>query len=139
MWDAHIAICPSLDYTSAHFKLKAKGAAYGYGYNTNLSSSIGNQPVKATQINRPAETALLADAAQVNTFQAPASPDNPLLEEFYYINEVEPTVHFRHRKAANVVFCDGHVGREEPVEGSLDQALPHERVGRLRVDVLRLW
>ena len=61
-----------------------------------------------------------------------------MLEEFYYINEVEPTVHFRHGKAANVVFCDGHVGREEPVAGSLDQWLPSEWVGRLRADVLRL-
>jgi len=26
------------------------------------------------------------DAAQVNDFQDPASPDNPLLEEFYYLD-----------------------------------------------------
>src|SRR2546425_9551782 len=29
---------------------------------------------------------LLADAAQVNTWQAPASPSNPMLEEWYYVD-----------------------------------------------------
>jgi len=59
----------------------------------------------------------LADAAQVNVFQDPASPDNPLLEEFYYLDDetgqpisnYQPNGHFRHSQRANVTFCDGHV------------------------------
>src|SRR5581483_6454145 len=33
---AGIDICPSLNYASAQFKLKATGAAYGYGYDLSL-------------------------------------------------------------------------------------------------------
>jgi prepilin-type processing-associated H-X9-DG protein len=84
------------------------------------------------------ETALLADAAQVNTFQPPASKTNPLLEEFYYVstNRNEATAHFRHARRANVVFCDGHVAAEKMEAGSLDQNLPGQFVGRLRPEIL---
>jgi prepilin-type processing-associated H-X9-DG protein len=75
--------------------------------------------------------ALFADAAQVNTFQAPASPEHPMLEEFYYINDKEPTTHFRHRARTGVVFLDGHTESLKPVEGSRDNRLPSEVVGRL--------
>jgi prepilin-type processing-associated H-X9-DG protein len=85
---------------------------------------------------RPSETALFADAAQVNTFQAPASPDRPMLEEFYYISAYEATTHFRHAAQANVVFVDGHADRETAAAGSLDQRLPQAHVGRLRARVL---
>ena len=76
-----------------------------------------------------------------NTFQAPASPSNPLLEEFYYVdtNTSQPNGHFRHQGiTANVVFCDGHVARENPVAGSLDQRLPAANVARLRAEILTL-
>jgi prepilin-type processing-associated H-X9-DG protein len=78
----------------------------------------------------------LADAAQVNTFQAPASPERPMLEEFYYVSVDEPTAHFRHDGRANGVFCDGHVDSEPPLVGSLDDRLPAAKVGRLRREVL---
>ena len=135
-----IDICPSLNYLSPQFKLKATGAAYGYGYNIFLSSSGGTRPVNAFNFASPANTAFLADAAQINTFQAPASPSNPLLEEFYYVdtNTSQPNGHFRHQFTANVVFCDGHVDREKPVPGSLDQRLPAVNVARLRSEILTL-
>jgi prepilin-type processing-associated H-X9-DG protein len=85
----------------------------------------------------PSETALLADAAQVNDFQAPASPSNPMLEEFYYVNSVEATAHFRHAGSANVLFCDGHVAAESPAPGSLDTRMPEARVGRLAPEYFR--
>src|SRR6185437_15976745 len=69
-----IEICPSLNYALAQFKLKANGAADGYGYNMYLSAPLSQPPVKITSAKNPGELALLADAAQVNTFQAPASP-----------------------------------------------------------------
>ena len=134
-----IDICPSLNYFSAQFKLKATGAAYGYGYNLALSSS-SIKPVNAFTLTSAANTAFLADAAQINTFQAPASPSNPLLEEFYYVdtNTSQPNGHFRHQVTANVVFCDSHVAREKPVPGSLDQRLPAANVARLRAEILVL-
>ena len=133
-----IEICPSFDYGNTRYKFKARGAAYGYGYNFNL----GRKSISTDTIARPSDTALMADAAQVNDFQAPASPDNPLVEEFYYISEDDgggyPNGHFRHQQRANVLFCDGHVDREAPVEGSIDQRLPSEHVGWLRPELMRL-
>src|SRR3954463_1163481 len=122
-----VEICPSLEYRSSIYKLKAKGAAYGYGYNRLL----GGKSLR--QCRRPADTALFADSAQVNDFQAPASPENPMLEEFYYFDdEVDSaTVHFRHRGKANVSFCDGHIAAESPEPNSLDTRLPGQTIGRL--------
>jgi len=108
-----IEVCPSFDYRSGHLKLKFRGASYGYGINYYILNSEFPKE-KDSQIT------LFADCAQVNTFQPPASPSNPLLEEFYYINAYEKTAHFRHGKRANVVFCDGHVRAIEPSRGSLD-------------------
>jgi len=129
-----VELCPSLDYAHAQFKLKAKGAAYGYGYNLQLSSGVGQSPKKISSIIRQSDIVLLADSAQVNTFQSPASPANPMLEEFYYVNtnRNEATAHFRHAQRANVVFCDGHVAMEKMETGSLDERLPTALVGRLR-------
>jgi prepilin-type N-terminal cleavage/methylation domain-containing protein/prepilin-type processing-associated H-X9-DG protein len=135
-----VEICPSLNYTSGNFKLKAKGAAYGYGYNLHLSAPLAKPPINVSKITRPSQVVLLADSAQVNTFLAPASPDNPMLEEFYYVsNSVnEATAHFRHAKKANAVFCDGHVDLEKPAVNSIDQKMPNEFVGRLRSEILVL-
>ncbi len=108
-----IEVCPSLDYRSGYFKLKFQGASYGYGINFYLL----NKPFPR---QNDSEVALFADCAQVNTFQPPASPSNPLLEEFYYVNAYEKTAHFRHGGRANVVFCDGHVKAVKPPPGSLD-------------------
>jgi len=89
-------------------------------------------------MTRPADTAVFADAAQVNTFQAPASPANPLLEEFYYVHELEKTAHFRHQQTATVVFGDGHVDRERAVPDSYDMNMPAQSVGRLKPGCLVL-
>ncbi|HEX5220412.1 MAG TPA: prepilin-type N-terminal cleavage/methylation domain-containing protein [Verrucomicrobiae bacterium] len=133
-----VELCPSLSYARAQFKLKAKGAAYGYGYNLQLSSALNQPAKKVGNIMRPSNVAVLADAAQVNTFQPPASPTNPMLEEFYYVNtnRTEATAHFRHTQKASVTFCDGHVAMEKMEPGSLDQNLPGQFVGRLKHEVL---
>ena len=122
----------------AQFKLKATGAAYGYGYNSSLSAS---PPVKISKLTRVTETALLADAAQVNDFQPPASRNNPMLEEFYYVdtNATYPNGHFRHSQKASVLFCDGHVAPEKFLPGSIDPRMPGQFVGRLRPEVLIPW
>jgi prepilin-type N-terminal cleavage/methylation domain-containing protein/prepilin-type processing-associated H-X9-DG protein len=131
-----VEICPSLDYALQQFKLKATGAAYGYGYNLCLSALLSQPPINIGKLSRPAETTMLADAGQVNTFQPPASPGDPMLEEFYYVCTNEATVHFRHSKHANVLFCDGHVSPETPLSGSLDDRLPRQIIGRLRSEAL---
>jgi prepilin-type processing-associated H-X9-DG protein/prepilin-type N-terminal cleavage/methylation domain-containing protein len=130
--------CPSLRTSGTGFKFKATGAAYGYGYNLNLSPPASKPQVNLRTLPVPGETVLLADAAQVNTFQAPASPDNPMLEEFYYVSDRESTTHFRHRGRATVLFCDGHVGVEPAVAGSYDPRMPGELVGRMRPEILRV-
>jgi prepilin-type N-terminal cleavage/methylation domain-containing protein/prepilin-type processing-associated H-X9-DG protein len=133
-----VEICPSLDYSSTIYKLKAQGAAFGYGYNLHL----GEQPLCMDRVNNTSDTILFADAAQINDFQAPASPEKPKLEEFYYVDADEgagyPNAHFRHQQQAAAVFCDGHVDRERPVPNSLDTRLPGQWVGRLREDALRV-
>jgi prepilin-type N-terminal cleavage/methylation domain-containing protein/prepilin-type processing-associated H-X9-DG protein len=133
-----VELCPAFNYALPSFKAKAVGAAFGYGYNLQLSAPESQPAVNVGRLSRPAEVSLMADAAQVNTFQAPASVDRPMLEEFYYINVDEATAHFRHALRANVLFCDGRVGLEKPVPGSLDPRLPGSGVGRLRPEILTL-
>jgi len=133
-----VGICPALNYSFAQFKLKATGAAYGYGYNLFLSPPVNQTAWKITKVLRPSEIVLFADAAQVNDFQAPASKTHPLLEEWYYVDTTAnyPNGHFRHAGKANVVFSDGHVGSERMVPGSLDLRLPDQFVGRLSEEIL---
>ena len=133
-----IEICPALNYAGDHFKFKAKGAAYGYGYNLHLTNAF----IRIPNLRNPTSVALFADAGQINDFQAPASPSNPMLEEFYYVDAPGysasyPNAHFRHQHRANVVFVDGHVDRENPAPGSVDRRMPREWVGRLRAEILR--
>ena len=131
-----VDVCPSLNYALKQFKLKATGAAYGYGYNLLLSAALTAPPVQIAKLGRPSGTVLLADAGQINTFQAPASPENPMLEEFYYVNTNETTVHFRHEQKANLAFCDGHVERYPPAPNSVDPRLPGQCLAELRPELL---
>lgn len=133
-----VEICPALNYALPSFKLKATGAAYGYGYNLLLSANIHDPAININQLRSPHQTALFADAAQINTFQPPASAEHPLLEEFYYFstNQTEATVHFRHAQHAMAGFCDGHVAREKPAPDSLDTRIPGQMVGRLRPETV---
>ncbi|MGA2750102.1 MAG: prepilin-type N-terminal cleavage/methylation domain-containing protein [Verrucomicrobiota bacterium] len=130
-----VDLCPAFDYSSPQFKLKASVPTCDYGYNWYLSSQ---PPLNMKTIHQPANLALLADAAQVNTFEAPASVKNPMFEEWYYVNDdrTEPNGQFRHDRRANVVFCDGHSGSEQMVSGTLDPRLPSQRIGWLRAAIL---
>jgi prepilin-type processing-associated H-X9-DG protein/prepilin-type N-terminal cleavage/methylation domain-containing protein len=137
-----VRLCPALNYAAGLIKLKANGAVYGYGYNVYLSAAGMN----VSQIKRTTGTTLFGDAAQVNDFQAPASRQNPMLEEWYYLDNPTnytsagfyPHGHFRHAQKANVAFCDGHVDTEVMVPGSLDRRLPSQFVGCLRPEILTL-
>ena len=131
-----VEICPSLDYASSLYKYKAKAAACSYGYNLYL----GKNSISTSRIQQTSETVLYADAAQINDFQDPAAPDHPLLEEFYYVDAGTavdyPNAHFRHQRQCNVLMCDGHVAREEPLARSTDPRMPAQFVGRLRSEIL---
>ena len=132
-----VETCPSLSYVDSRFKLKATGAAFGYGYNLHLAGGLTGPRVRVDRLVKPGGTVFLVDAAQVNTFQSPASIDNPMLEEFYYVNERERTVHFRHGQKATAAFCDGHVGQLGFDMGSIDDRMPDQWVGRLPGKLLR--
>jgi prepilin-type N-terminal cleavage/methylation domain-containing protein/prepilin-type processing-associated H-X9-DG protein len=134
-----VELCPAFNYFLPQVKLKATGASFGYGYNLFLSAPTNQPAVSVGRIARPADTALMADSAQVNTWQAPASRNRPMLEEWYYIDDSasQPNGHFRHAQKCTVLFMDSHVTLETPVPGSLDQRLPEHYVGRLRTEILK--
>lgn len=133
-----VTLCPAFDYALPAYKRKARGASYGYGYNLCFSSPAGEPAFRVNRVRQPAQTALLADAAQVNTFQPPASPERPMLEEFYYINDTEATTHFRHDRRVWVVFADGHVAAmpvSQPIDGRIrDQVLSRLPRANVRID-----
>jgi prepilin-type N-terminal cleavage/methylation domain-containing protein/prepilin-type processing-associated H-X9-DG protein len=133
-----VELCPAFNYSQAQLKLKATGASYGYGYNLFLSGPAREPPINLSRIRRPSELVLFADAAQVNTWQSPASEANPMLEEWYYVDDSldQPNGHFRHARKANAAFCDGHIALEKFVPGSIDQRMPDQFVGRLRSEML---
>jgi len=136
--NSSIQTCARLDYINDEFKLKATGAAYGYGYNLHLDGGSTLKPVVMTSLSSPSTVAFLADAAQVNNFQSPASKNNPMIEEFYYVNSREQTAHFRHNKESYVAFCDGRVELVGFSSGSIDHRLPEQWIGRLPSKVLLL-
>ncbi len=120
-----IELCPSFDYKLGTYKLKFTGASFGYGFNICLFGK------NDSQVRQPSKTLMFADCAQVNTFQWPASPDHPMLEEFYYVSPNEKLVHFRHYGRANVLFADGHVESRPAHPGTYDERMPGAWVGML--------
>jgi prepilin-type processing-associated H-X9-DG protein len=139
-----VRLCPSPAWISPQFKRKGTNVIFSYGGNSFLLAGQNRHPLSANLITRPADTALFADSAQVNTFQAPASPSNPMFEEWYYLDletnyanfNNQPNGHFRHAQRAGVTFADGHVGAEQAVPGSYDKRLPNQFIGQLRPEIL---
>ena len=109
---------------SPRLKPKYKNGNYGYGYNTLL---VGKSSL---QFSRPAGVVMFATSAQVNTFQAPASGNNPMVEEFYEINDVETTVHFRVGGRAMVVCLDGSLRELEMDPTTRDTKMSSANIGR---------
>lgn len=120
-----IEVCPAFPYDSALWKPKFQGASYGYGYNIFLANR------SQLTLSRPSGIIVFGDCAQVNTFQPPASPSKPMLEEFYMIDNGYKTIHFRHRQRAHFLFADGHVAAMEMEPGTLDTRLPEANIGRI--------
>jgi prepilin-type N-terminal cleavage/methylation domain-containing protein/prepilin-type processing-associated H-X9-DG protein len=141
-----VRLCPSSVWSSPQFKLKGTNVIFSYGANAFVFAAQNQPPINASKISRAVDTALFADAAQVNTFQSPASPANPMFEEWYYFDletnyanpNNMPNGHFRHSQKADVTFADGHVGLEKAVAGSYDKRLPNQFIGQLRPEILIL-
>ena len=139
-----VRLCPSPVWASPQFKPKATSVVFSYGCNSYLFVANNQPAVNVNRIKRPAETALFADAAQINNFQTDSLAENPLLEEWYFLSvetnqpaaSYYPNGHFRHSQKASVTFADGHVAPEKMLPGSLDQRLPNQNVGQLRPEIL---
>jgi prepilin-type N-terminal cleavage/methylation domain-containing protein/prepilin-type processing-associated H-X9-DG protein len=137
---SEIRLCPALVATMT----SGTNLIFSYGCNAYVYGGPGQTAINVDRIVRTSSTILFADAAQINNFQAPASHNNPMLEEWYYVDlEIHysnpmnyPNAHFRHDQTANVVFADGHVDSEKPVAGSIDPKLPGADVGQLRPEIL---
>ena len=124
--------CPSLNRNRTYFKAKTLEAAHGYAYNLLLGPR-GGPGIAPNSFRSPSQLAVFADGGQINDFLAPATPEHPMLEEFYFFdtNRLSATVHFRHASRAQVAFADGHIAQIRPDPGSEDRRLPPELCGRL--------
>ena len=116
-----VETCPSFPYSSTAFKRKYETASYGYGLNVFLLSDTPEARRAGISswsgLARPDRMLIWGDAAQINMFQAPASPQNPMLEEWYYLASRSyelPTYHFRHQKRMQMVFGDGSIKGKSP-------------------------
>jgi prepilin-type processing-associated H-X9-DG protein/prepilin-type N-terminal cleavage/methylation domain-containing protein len=136
--DESVATCPAVPFGGA-YKAKFEGAPWTYGVNRFMSShrppsadktnGKGNGHIAWIRGRDAGRTLLFADSAQVNTFQAPASPTNPMVEDWYYIEPNKRYVQFRHGGRANVLFADWHVESAGPAENSFDRRLPGAMIG----------
>ncbi|HLS28055.1 MAG TPA: type II secretion system protein [Opitutales bacterium] len=134
-----IEICPGFDYNNALWKPKFRGASWGYGYNVLLGPIYRGDGVAIhtgktlEDLSLPSRVLIFGTCAQVNTFQAPASPSNPMIEEFYLIDDVNRSIDFRFGNGTKAlfVFADGHVEALPPYKGEMDLRLPSARIGRI--------
>ncbi|MGA1130543.1 MAG: hypothetical protein ACO3XN_10815 [Chthoniobacterales bacterium] len=100
----------------------------------------GGPPLRYWDLERPEKTVVFATAAQVNTFQKPASVRNPMIEEFYGFDDDRakiPSVHFRHNGHAMVAYATGSAGLIKMGGAGKDRRAPEANVGRLPPEVLR--
>ncbi|MCX7817764.1 MAG: hypothetical protein N2652_00875 [Kiritimatiellae bacterium] len=116
-----VELCPTLPIRAPYFKRKFIVASYGYGINGYLLADLpGTQRMGVFVLNdvqRPGETVAWGDCIQINTWQAPASPERPMLEEWYVLDSLPPPhTHFRHGRLANLTLVDGSLRAFEPAQ-----------------------
>lgn len=141
----NIAPDPSFGFTGTPFKPKYKHGYIGIGYNVLLAGTNGwmpkgHEPLRYWDLQRPEKTVVFATAAQVNTFQKPASARHPMIEEFYGFDDDRrkiPSVHFRHNGHAMVSYATGSVDLVAMDPETADRRAPDANVGRLPAGILR--
>lgn len=123
---------PSFALGGKAFKPKYRNGYIGVGYNTLLGGGfMGTGALKRqTALSDASQVVVFFTAAQVNTFQKPATARNPMIEEFYGIDGKEVTVHFRHRGKAMVSFASGNAGFLTMEESTRDMRSPKSDIGR---------
>ena len=131
---------PSFKMSGRPFKPKYQFGYIGVGYNVLLGGGwlpTTNTPCKRYwELPRPGEIVVFSTSAQINTFQAPATPSNPMIEEFYGFDQGGPpwnnpaSIHFRHGSSAMVGFADGSCGFLPMDKSTLDTRAPKAAVGR---------
>jgi len=124
---------PALSQYSPRLKPKYQNGNYGYGYNTMLATGSNGQPRNAMTVTQPSHMIVFATCAQINTFEYPATPANPMVEEFYMVNTTEQTAHFRHGDNALAAFLDGSVRSlsmtTDMQPGSQNMLIPSANIG----------
>jgi len=123
---------PSFALGGNAFKPKYRNGYIGAGYNVLLGGGWVGTAARQhqLQLQDPSKVVVFFTSAQVNTFQNPASSKNPMLEEFYGIDEKEVTVHFRHNGKAMVSYASGNAGFLPMDESTRDTRAPLANVGR---------
>lgn len=125
--------CPAFhDYSNQQGANAFEASCGGYGYNAvgvgseiyryGFCSQAMQQGMRPEDIREPSRTVMFADAA----FPQPYGSNPTLLIEYSFIEpyhwvfspgvesqyRADPSIHFRHRGRANVMWCDGHVSAE---------------------------
>jgi prepilin-type N-terminal cleavage/methylation domain-containing protein len=123
---------PSFALGGKAFKPKYRNGYIGIGYNTLLGGGFMGTGalMRQTAVSDPSQVVVFFTSAQIETFTKPASLRNPMIEEFYGINEREATAHFRHRGMAMVSFASGNAGFLPMDESTRDRRSPKANIGR---------
>jgi len=112
----------------------------GYGYNIRgvgsrayelgMSAHALQRGMAIEDIAEPSSTVMFTDAAFGQPYGAPEFLiEYSFAEAYQFVNgdgqpfgKATPSIHFRHNKRANVIWCDGHISHEEmTVEDSPEQ------------------
>ncbi len=132
--NAHwVTVCPGfLKYTGMRKPKYGDWVTGGYGVNVLITGGVMGAvaPARLSSISEASQIWLFGTCAQINTFQPPASAKNPMLEEFYFFDHRELTVHFRFSRGTRALFAhlDGSVRPYSPV--LLDTRRDGAHVGR---------
>ena len=130
---------PSFSILGKAFKPKYRFGYIGVAYNTLMGGGYYESKNMRNyhSLKDPSRVVIFATSAQINDFQRPASRRNPMLEEYYGLDEGAgaqsryPNVHFRHNGKAMVAFATGNVGFLEMDESTRDKRNPSANIGRL--------
>jgi hypothetical protein len=130
---------PSFSMQGRAFKPKYRFGYIGIAYNTLLGGGFypSREMRSYHSLPDPTRVVVFATSAQINDFQSPASRRNPMIEEFYALDEGKgsqaryPNVHFRHNGKAMVAFATGNAGFLPMEESTRDRRNPAANVGRL--------